>query len=244
MPTQCLQSLDNGEQCKAPAVLGSKFCRHHDPHRDLGEERKLKLRQKQPFTLPDFNDNAGIVAAVKAVLNALADRRIKRSEADTFIHGLKFSAKLMAEFGQAGGTFFPAFLGHPMEQPPLRADDDVWEPTLCDIDEFNDTIQNGTPDELIGQIVEKQKAWIRNRAQSTQPQPVEHPQPQPVEHPQPRPVEHAEPQPVTRRPSNQALARLAAAGNQKAAQFLAAHGISWHDRNQPGSATQASAQSQ
>ena len=94
--THCLQALDNGEQCKAPAVDGSRFCRHHDPHRDLNEERKLKLRQKQPFSLPDFNDNAGIVVAIKAVLNAMADRRIKRSEADTFVHGLKFAARLLS----------------------------------------------------------------------------------------------------------------------------------------------------
>ena len=202
---QCLQSLDNGQPCNAPQVNGSKFCRHHDPQRELEQERQMKLRQKQPFSLPDFNDNVGIVVTIKAVLNAMADRRIKRSEAETFLHGLKFAGRLIAEINQAGGTSFAdPHSGH-----------DVWVPTLFDIDEFCDTIQNGTPEQLIGQIVAKQKARTRNTAEPAQP----------------RLIERAQSQPVTRRPSNQALARLAASGNQKAAEFLASIGYLWQEQN-------------
>ena len=211
---QCLQALDNGRQCKAPAVDGSRFCRHHDPQSNLDEERQLKLRQKQPFSLPDFNDNPGVVIAVKAVLNALAERRIKRSEADTFMHGLKFVAKLMTEIQLAGGASLP--IG------PPRPEDDVWEPNLFDIDEFYDSMQNGTPDELISQIVAKQKAWLRQRSHSAQPQPIERFQsPERLQM-----MDRPQPGSVTRRPSDQAIARLAAAGNQKAIQFLAACGHS------------------
>ncbi len=104
MSKQCLQCLSNGEQCNAPAVNGTLFCRHHHPQREIDLEREWKLRQSQPFSIPPLQDRTCILAAVNAVLAALADRVIKRSEADTFIHGLKFAAKLMTEIDQGADS--------------------------------------------------------------------------------------------------------------------------------------------
>jgi hypothetical protein len=208
--TQCLQSLDNGEQCKAPALDGSLFCRHHDPQREMDEERKMKLRQKQAFSLPEFYNKAGIVAAITAVLHAMADRRIKRSEADTFIHGLKFAAKLITELTEAGDTSFQTLMGMASmpSYAPGASTDDIYNPTPQNLEEHMDTRQNGTPDQVGEQMAPRQEAWTRRKA------------------------EIAEPQPITRRPSNRALARLAARGNQEAVQFLAAQACSWDEQKQ------------
>src|SRR4029079_6895256 len=112
------------------------------------------------------------------------------------------------EIQLAGGASLP--IGLP------RPEDDVWEPNLFDIDEFYDSMQNGTPEELISQIVAKQKAWLRQRSHSAQPQPIERFQsPERLQM-----MDRPHPGPVPRRPSDQAIARLAAAGNQKAIQFL------------------------
>lgn len=182
--TQCLQSLHNGQQCNAPAVNGTLFCRHHDPQHELDQERRRKERAKEPFFLPPFSDDAGVLDCVTAVLNGLSDRVIKRPEADTFLQGLKFAVRLMEKLDQAARTSRPVSIESEnfYQQPPLYQE------------ELIETPEPGTPDQLRDQTLPRRA--VRNMAGNT------------------------EPQPITRRPSDQALARLAASGNQKAADFL------------------------
>ena len=164
MSTRCLQALNNGEQCNAPAVNGTLFCRHHDPQREIDfereEERKLKLRRSQPFTLPSFHDKVGVLEAIKAVLNGLADRVIKRSEAQTLLYGLKFAAQLMDEIEQAstGNDLY----------------DHAELPT--------ENIETGAIAPFLAELRAKHEAWAQDKAQGIN----------------------------SRRPSNQALARLVA----------------------------------
>jgi len=127
MSKRCLQALNNGEQCNAPAVNGTLFCRHHDPQREIElekeDERKRKERQSRPFALPHFHDKVGVFAAVTAVLNGLSDRVIKRSEAQTYLFGLKFADRLMAEIEQTATC--PSALpseGHLIEPTPFVSD--------------------------------------------------------------------------------------------------------------------------
>ena len=47
--------------------------------------------------LPLLNSKNNLLVAVGEVLRAMAERRIKRSEADTFLCGLKFASRLMTE---------------------------------------------------------------------------------------------------------------------------------------------------
>jgi len=111
--TQCLQALNNGQRCQAPAVNGTLFCRHHDPQPEIEEERRLELRRTQPFSLPEFHDKAGIFVAISAVLHGVSDRKIKRSEAETYLLGLKFASRILTEMQQAGTSPFPALPEEP-----------------------------------------------------------------------------------------------------------------------------------
>lgn len=166
MTKQCLQALNNGEQCNAPAINGSHFCRHHDPQ-TIREQLKTKSRDNHPpFALPLLQDKSSVLHAINEVLRALADRLIKRSEADTFIHGIKFAARVIAEIEQSGGAIesgqFNSAAPVPGSRPESR-NDDAYRSALLDLDEFLDTMQNGTPEQLIEQIKAKQPAGDRNR---------------------------------------------------------------------------------
>ena len=171
MSTRCLQALNNGEQCNAPAVNGTLFCRHHDPQREIDfereEERQRKLRLSQPFALPSFHDKVGVLEAVKAVLNGLADRKIKRSEADTLLSGLKFAGKLITEIEMEAVPVSVPFGG------------DLYQPASL---HHHESIGTGATDPFLEQLRAKDEAWARDRAQGIN----------------------------SRRPSNQALARLVA----------------------------------
>ena len=100
MTPNCSQILANGQRCNAPAVNGSKFCRHHDPQRPLKPVQKSE--EHEPLTLPPLNDKQCLLAALNEVLHALAEGRIKRSAADTLLSGIKFAHRLMNEIAQAG----------------------------------------------------------------------------------------------------------------------------------------------
>ena len=166
---ECAQSLINGEKCAAPAVTGTLFCRHHDPQREIDEERRGKLREQGKFSLPDFHDKAGLLAAIRAVLDAMAERIIKRSEAQTFLCGLKFAAQIMKELDQEGGTSFQAH---------------------ADVSDDPHTQSPVTPDQILHQISTGQVPFVHPRAGTK----------------------------GFRRPSNRALARLAASLEAKSQQ--------------------------
>jgi len=114
MSTECTHTLATGEPCNAPAVSGTPFCRHHYPQLPL-KDPKPSPPVADNFTLPPIRDKACILAAIIEVLNAMADRRIKRSEAETFIHGLKFAARLMTEIDEECIPSFPTHQLHPAQ---------------------------------------------------------------------------------------------------------------------------------
>lgn len=122
MTPQCLQSLDNGQQCTAPAISGSKFCRHHDPHRPQ-KEPKEKSSETEPLILPPLLDKPSILVALNEVMLALAEGRIKRSVADTLLSIIKLANRLLTEIADAGLEVYPT------RQP---ADHNAYVPTLLD----------------------------------------------------------------------------------------------------------------
>ena len=114
MSTQCTHTLATGEPCNAPAVSGTPFCRHHYPQLPL-KDPKPSPPVPEKFELPPIRDKDSILAAIIEVLNAMADRRIKRSEAETFIRGLKFAARLMTEIDEECIPSFPTHQLHPAQ---------------------------------------------------------------------------------------------------------------------------------
>ena len=106
MTPQCSQSLTNGQRCNAPAVNGSKFCRHHDPQRPL-KPAKEESRDSETLNLPPLLDKPSILIALNQVVHALAEGRVKRSVADTLLSSIKFANRLLNEIAEAGLSVFP-----------------------------------------------------------------------------------------------------------------------------------------
>jgi hypothetical protein len=84
MSPNCTQSLENGKSCNAPAMNGSKFCRHHDPQRPP-RPAKEESRESETLVLPSLEDKYSILLALDEIIHALAEGRIKRSVASTLI---------------------------------------------------------------------------------------------------------------------------------------------------------------
>lgn len=120
MTPQCSQSLTNGQRCNAPAVNGSRFCRHHDPQRPL-KPAKEESRDSEPLILPPLVDKPSILAALNVVLHALAEGRIKRSVAGTLLSAIKFANRLLTEIAEAGLTVLPATRYHQPSTVTLAA---------------------------------------------------------------------------------------------------------------------------
>jgi hypothetical protein len=106
MTPQCSQSLNSGQRCNAPAVNGSKFCRHHDPQRPLKPARE-ESRDSEPLNLPPLLDKPSFLIALNTVIHALAEGRIKRSVAETLFCSIKFANRLLNEIAEAGLSVFP-----------------------------------------------------------------------------------------------------------------------------------------
>jgi hypothetical protein len=94
MFTECTHTLESGSTCKSPAVRGTSLCFHHTPHENI---KRQQPHEYEPFELPNMDTKSGILVAVTEILSRLAQRRIKRSEAETLLRGLKFAARLMTE---------------------------------------------------------------------------------------------------------------------------------------------------
>jgi hypothetical protein len=154
MTPQCLQSLNNGEQCTAPAVNGSKFCRHHDPQRPHNEPKE-KSSETEPLILPPLLDKPSILVALNEVMMALAEGRIKRSVADTLLSIIKLGNRLLTEITEAGLEVYPAW------QPAAQNIDD---PTHPNHDEFLDIMENGAAGQVRDHIVASQTGRANNGA--------------------------------------------------------------------------------
>jgi hypothetical protein len=106
MAPRCYQSLDNGQRCNAPAILGSKFCRHHDEH--APKQARPEARESEPLHLPSLVDKPSALAALNQVVQALGDGRIKRSVAQTLLSAIKLASHLITEIAEAGLSVIPA----------------------------------------------------------------------------------------------------------------------------------------
>ena len=107
MIPKCYQQLDNGQRCSAPAAHGSKYCRHHDPQRPPRQIEE-ETRENEALSLPPLVDKPSVLAALNEVVQALAERRIKRSVAETLLSAIKLANRLITEIAEAGLTVIPA----------------------------------------------------------------------------------------------------------------------------------------
>lgn len=107
MTPNCSQTHDNGKPCNAPAMIGSKFCRHHDPQRTQRPSQQ-KAPEHEPLTLPDINNKQCALVAINEIIQALASGRIRRSVAQTLLSAINSATRLMdqiLEEGEAGMTY-------------------------------------------------------------------------------------------------------------------------------------------
>ena len=100
MSTDCSHTFSSGQNCHAPALEGSSLCRHHDPRKRAEAAQRDDLGT---FDLPEFHDAHGVLLALNAVLQAMSKRKIKRSEAATFLYGLQLATRIVRELKQAAG---------------------------------------------------------------------------------------------------------------------------------------------
>ena len=87
-----------GNTCKSPGVRGTKLCFNHTPNQPI---RRTQRSEYEPFELPPFQNTSAVLVAISEVLYRLAMRRIKRSEADTLVHGLTVVARFMTEVDES-----------------------------------------------------------------------------------------------------------------------------------------------
>jgi len=111
MASQCLQSQLNGQRCTSPAIPGSRFCRQHDQLRQVEEAEAMG---KVPFQR--LVDRRSILNAVNDVLLALAEDRIKRTVADTFLTGIRMASRTIKEMAEAGEAVTPS-INYPQPKP-------------------------------------------------------------------------------------------------------------------------------
>ena len=105
MLRRCLQTLENGQRCNAPAIDTSKYCRHHDPQLPPKPANEPEM---EPIHLPLIIDRPSALKAINIVLQAMGEGRVKRSAAGTLLSGIKLAARLITEMAEAGETLSPA----------------------------------------------------------------------------------------------------------------------------------------
>jgi len=147
MAPRCYQSLDNGQRCNAPAIHGSKFCRHHDPQRP--KQAAAESRDSETLELPPLLDKPSMLVALNQVTQALAAGRIKRSVAATLLSCIKLANRLIAEIAEAGLTVSPAAMPTGQDNAPR---------SLL------------APDELVGMAAPARQQEITRLAASAHPQ--------------------------------------------------------------------------
>ena len=94
MSTACTHTHDSGEICKSPAIRGTALCFHHTPHRKI--ERQFP-HESEPFELPKIHSKSNIIFAISEVLERMAQRRLTRSDANTYLHGFALTGRMMSE---------------------------------------------------------------------------------------------------------------------------------------------------
>jgi len=99
MYATCTHTLKSGAICQSPALRGTELCHHHTPHQVV---RRKRPGQHESFDLPPLHSKNSILLAMDEVLDRLAKRRIKISEAETLIRGLKAASRLMTDMSEEG----------------------------------------------------------------------------------------------------------------------------------------------
>jgi len=171
MFTSCTHTHESGSTCQSPAIRGTSLCFNHTPHQNI---KRRQHHEYEPFELPPLHSKNAVLVAISQVLNRLAMRRIKRSEADTFLRGLSLVARLMTELDESIPSY-PAGDDHnhvaaPEQQKPslpasrMRVDSMPAEfdgPTSKEIEEMLAAMPHATPEQLLNH-------WLAAR----QPRPV------------------------------------------------------------------------
>jgi hypothetical protein len=131
MFTSCTHTHESGNTCKSPAVRGTSLCFNHTPHENI---KRRHPREYEPIELPPLHNKQAILAALSVIIDRLALRRIRRSEADTLILGLKFAARIMTELDES----IPSYETGPSYAPSVEPDEQ--EPSLESIREMVDSM--------------------------------------------------------------------------------------------------------
>jgi hypothetical protein len=180
MSTSCTHTHDSGETCKSPAVRGTNLCFHHTPHEQI---KRQWPHEREPFELPKIHSKSNLIVAISEVLERFALGQIKRSEANTFIHGFSLSARIMNEVDKESAESAIEMEGMqsvaPVESEPVsesiqRTLDDIADsigydlPTLEEMLKLQASMPNGTPRQALdhwietGRIRPKQHAGKRH----------------------------------------------------------------------------------
>ena len=125
MTPNCSQSLSNGQRCSAPAMHGSKYCRHHD-HEHSPKPIQEKSPDSEPLALPPLTSKLSMLVAVDELVHALAEQRIKCSAADTLLSAIKLAHRILNELSDDER----AAIARAEDKPyPQRPQPTSWQPT-------------------------------------------------------------------------------------------------------------------
>ena len=172
MSAECAHTLNSGQKCHAPARNGSTFCHHHAPRPQL-DPHPRETPESEPITLPPLESKCAILVAINEVLEALAERRIKCSEARALLFGLKFAHRLMTEleeerrFSSFKSQPHPDFAEQSTPAQPAQsakpAPTQNQKPSPRELDQFVQSLQKAAVQHLRDQTA----APFRKRAAAT-----------------------------------------------------------------------------
>jgi hypothetical protein len=159
MFTSCTHTHESGNTCKSPAVRGTSLCFNHTPHENI---KRRHPREYEPIELPPLHNKQAILVALSVIIDRLALRRIRRSEADTLILGLKVAARIMTELDESMPSYpSGADYSHPAKpdqlEPTLEAIREMVDsmaaeldgPTFKEIEEMQASNPNATPEQAL-----------------------------------------------------------------------------------------------
>jgi hypothetical protein len=149
MFTEFTHTHESGHTCKSPAIRGTSLCFNHTPHQNI---KRRQHHEYEPFELPPLHSKNAVLVAVSQVLYRLSMRRIKRSEADTLLYGLKFAERIMTKIDES----IPSYETGPSYAPSAEPDEE--EPTLESIREMVDSMAAELDGPTFKEIEEMQAA--------------------------------------------------------------------------------------
>jgi len=136
----CTHTHESGSTCKSPAIRGTRLCFQHTPHQPI---KRRQPDDYQPFELPSLLSKSGVLVAITVVLNQLAMRRIKRSEADTFMRGFSLLSRLMTQIDESPAAYTTGTTGMQLNGTSSIAPPDEEEVTSESLQKMVDEIADG-----------------------------------------------------------------------------------------------------